>query len=122
MLAQGDILFDSVSLMVSGPMGNARVTPYMGRLLEALMTSRSEILSHERILSIFYATPDEEPESPVNVVHSTMSKLRRALKTAGCACKIRVVTSVGYVLEGQRMQVRVMTDEQARQWDALQHA
>ncbi|MGH3670848.1 MAG: BTAD domain-containing putative transcriptional regulator [Pseudonocardiaceae bacterium] len=83
----------------AGPEGwqELRHSPRMRRLLAGLVAGAGSVVSIDRLAEMLWG--DQPPVDPTGAVHNLVSRLRAALRSAGCGTAVRIVTRPpGYLL------------------------
>ncbi len=93
----GDLSLDDHAHSLSGPGGQLRLLGREYQMMELFMRNPRIVFSTERLMERLWGW---DSEAELNVVWTTISKLRRHLAEVGSAAEIRARRGVGYSLEG----------------------
>ncbi len=92
----GNVVLDSVSLVVKTPDGSEHLPGKEYQLLELFLSNPHQVISTERIMERVWGY---ESEAEINTVWVTISGLRKKLAALGADIEIRAKRGQGYYLE-----------------------
>lgn len=120
MLTCGQLCLDTGARRLHGPAGDVVLTKSVFTVLRCLMAHPGRVVLFDELIGVCWPAPDGGPDDATHAAHQRVREARAAVKAAGGSGQaIRNRSGIGYVMEGERRQARIVTPAEAQMLDTM---